>query len=50
MMETTSINLIFKVMYLKEIIQFISLPIMFIVVYKLIFWLYQKLEKKGFLK
>lgn len=36
-------------MYYKEIIQFISLPIMIYVVYKLAYWLYQKLEQKGFL-
>jgi hypothetical protein len=37
-------------MYIKEIIQFISLPVMIYVVYKLSFWLYKKLEAKGFLK
>lgn len=36
-------------MYTKEIIQLISLPIMIYVVYKVSFWLYNKLEAKGFL-
>lgn len=39
-----------EMMYLKEIIQFISLPVMIYVVYKLAYWLYIKLEKKNFLK
>ncbi len=46
--KLSSLNL--KKMYIKEIIQFISLPVMIFVAYKVIFWLYQKLEKKGFLK
>ena len=36
-------------MYTKEIIQFISLPVMIYVVYRLSFWLYKKLENKGYL-
>ena len=36
-------------MYIKEIIQFISLPVMIYVVYLLAFRLYKQLEKKGFL-
>jgi hypothetical protein len=36
-------------MYIKEIIQFISLPLMIYVVYIISYWLYKKLEAKGFL-
>lgn len=36
-------------MYLKEIIQFISLPLMIYVVYLWAFRLYKQLEKKGIL-
>lgn len=34
-------------MYTKEIIQFISLPIMIYVTYKIVFWLFKKLEKQN---
>ncbi len=37
-------------MFWKEILQFISLPVMIYVSYRLIFWLYKKLEKEGKLK
>lgn len=36
-------------MYIKEIIQFISLPIMIYVVYVISFWMYRRLESKGHL-
>jgi hypothetical protein len=34
-------------MYFKEILQFISLPVMIYVSYRLTLWLFKKLEKKG---
>lgn len=34
-------------MYTKEIIQFISLPVMIYVTYKIVFWLFKKLEKQN---
>ena len=37
-------------MYTKEIIQFISLPIMIYVAYRITFWLFKKLEKQNKLK
>lgn len=49
-MEGIFINLKIKEMYLKEIIQYISLPIMIYVVYFLSFKLYKKLENKNLLK
>jgi|GEM_PF-2321393 len=36
-------------MYIKEIIQLISLPVMIYVVYRIAYWFYKKLEDKGFL-
>lgn len=37
-------------MQIKEILQIITLPVMIFVSYKLIFWLYRKLEKENKLK
>lgn len=37
-------------MFWKEILQFVSLPVMIYVSYRLILWLYLKLEKEGKLK
>lgn len=37
-------------MQVKEILQIITLPIMIFVSYKLIFWLYRKLEKENKLR
>ena len=34
-------------MYTKEIIQFISLPIMIYITYKIVFWLFKKLENQN---
>lgn len=34
-------------MYTKEIIQFISLPVMIYITYKIVFWLFKKLEKQN---